>query len=82
MLNIQEKLSAELEHKSCYKVRLTGRRGGWGGGWRRSRYRDCDDDRGPSIGTLLLGAGAAYGAYRIYDDYRSRHDHHKRDDDD
>src|SRR5205823_671797 len=56
--------------------------GGWGGGWRRSRYRDCDDDRGPSIGTLLLGAGAAYGAYRIYDDYRSRHDHHKRDDDD
>src|SRR5437764_4745259 len=50
---------------------------GWGGGCRHYRY-DCDEDRGPSIGTLLLGAGAAYGAYRLYDDYRSRHDHHKR----
>ena len=54
---------------------------GWGGGCRRYYHRDCDEDHGPSIGTLLLGAGAAYGAYRIYDDYRSRHDHRKSDDD-
>src|SRR5690242_1129171 len=79
---------ASADHCGHHYVRYAPRcRAGWGGGWgwgggcRHYYRRDCDDDRGPNIGTLLLSAGAAYGAYRIYDDYRSRHEHHKYDDD-
>lgn len=38
--------------------------------------RHHDDDDGPGIGTLLLGAAAGYGAYRLYEDYRDNHSHH------
>jgi hypothetical protein len=48
----------------------------------RRYYHHDDDDGGPSIGTLILGAGAAYGAYRAYEDYRDRERHRKDRDDD
>jgi hypothetical protein len=55
-------------------------RGGayWG---RRFDGPCCRRDEGPSIGTILLGAGAAYGAYRVLDDLSKRHRRHRDDDD-
>src|SRR5438067_6295721 len=46
-------------------------------GWGHHRHWREEDEDGPGIGTLILGAGAAYGAYRLYDDWRARHDHHR-----
>ena len=47
--------------------------------WYHHRWHDDDD--GPSIGSILLGGAAAYGAYRAYEDIRDRHRRHKDDDD-
>src|SRR5437762_7638453 len=48
----------------------------------RFERRWHDDDDGPSIGTILLGGAAAYGAYRAYEDIRDRNRRHKDRDDD
>ena len=57
----------------CYRPRYYSPVRIFGGGCRR---RDDDHDGGPSIGTLLLGAAAGYGAYRLYEDARDHNSHH------